>query len=137
MTRLAQEIAAELRRGQRRRRLLLLLLLAAAVVALVMVLHFGAGPGLGLGPSGDPGSGAAAAAPAPRRCALRLDATGLTVDGKPAERAAAIATCATAGGADVVVTGSARQGAWDELRQGLAQAGVPAFVRGRAAPAAP
>lgn len=68
------------------------------------------------------------------RCQLRLDGAGLWELGATGqakvEVAAAVKSCKEAGGADVVITGDARQGAWDELRAALDGAGVPAFVRG-------
>jgi hypothetical protein len=66
----------------------------------------------------------------PPRCQVRLDATGLTLAGSPSERAAAVAACAKAGAADVVVTGEAPQGAWDALKGELDKAGVKTYVRG-------
>jgi len=64
------------------------------------------------------------------RCELRLDAAGLHLSGRPATHDAVLAGCRTAGAADVVVTGDAAQGAWDELRALLAGAGIKAYVRG-------
>jgi hypothetical protein len=75
-----------------------------------------------------------APAPEPVRCQLRLDGGGLWQLGATGQEqvavAAAAAACKQAGGADVIVTGDARQGAWDELRAALDAAGVPSFVRG-------
>lgn len=79
--------------------------------------------------------------PAPARCQLRLDGNGLWLLGatgqEQVEAAAAVAACQRAGGADVVVTGDAKQGAWDELKRALDEAGVASFVRGGGAPSAP
>jgi hypothetical protein len=66
----------------------------------------------------------------PPRCQVRLDASGLTLAGSPAERTAVIAACKEMGAADVVVTGDAAQGQWDALREALEKAGVKAYVRG-------
>lgn len=79
---------------------------------------FGAGEGTG------EGTAKKAADVSPKRCQLRLGATGITVDGKAATQAEAVAACKAAGGADVVVTGDARQGDWDALRSALDEAGV-------------
>lgn len=125
--------------------------LAGLVVLAVVYLRCGGGGfgfgGGGLGVGG--GSGVGLRSPAtPRplsgdekgrdagalRCQLRLDGTGLWQLGATGqakvEVAAAVASCKAAGGADVVITGDARQGAWDELRAALDGAGVPSFVRG-------
>ncbi len=76
--------------------------------------------------------------PAPARCQLRLDGGGLWQLGatgqEKMEVAAAVAACKQAGGADVTVTGDARQGAWDELKRALDEEGVASFVRGGGAP---
>ncbi len=75
------------------------------------------------------------------RCQLRLDSGGLWLLGATGQAqtdvAAAVSSCKVAGGADVVITGDARQGAWDELRAALDAAGVPSFVRGGGAPTTP
>lgn len=75
------------------------------------------------------------------RCQLRLDSGGLWLLGATGQSqtdvASAVSSCKESGGADVVITGDARQGAWDELRAALDAAGVPSFVRGGGAPAAP
>jgi hypothetical protein len=82
-----------------------------------------------------------AASKEPLRCQLRLDSGGLWLLGATGQAqtdiAAAVASCKEAGGADVVVTGEARQGAWDELRAALDAAGIPSFVRGGGAPTTP
>ena len=134
-------VAKVLARRRRRRRLFAAAVVAVLVLALLAIRcggGFGLGGGDGLGGRrGDPGSGAgpgSGSARAPARCQLRVDATGVTVDGKPASTAAAVAACR--GGADVVVTGDARQGAWDELARALAAAGVATAVRGAGAPVA-
>ncbi|MEZ4361160.1 MAG: hypothetical protein R3B48_13325 [Kofleriaceae bacterium] len=70
------------------------------------------------------------------RCQLRLDGGGLWLLGSTGqalvEVPGAVESCKAAGGADVVITGEARQGAWEELRAALEAAGVPSFVRGAA-----
>jgi hypothetical protein len=95
--------------------------------------------GLGGGGSVSKGKEPVTSPPAPRedgqlRCQLRLDGAGLWLLGPTGqlqtEVAAAVASCKVSAGADVVITGEARQGAWDELRAELAAAGVAVFVRG-------
>lgn len=63
---------------------------------------------------------------------MRLDASGLSLDGAASDQAAVMTACKAAGGADVVVTGDAVQGAWDGLRVALLEAGVEVYVRGAA-----
>jgi hypothetical protein len=128
-------------------------LIVALIALAVWYLRCG-GRGYGLGPGGiepvgvpdeptrpnalvspDPrGSAAGDGAGAARRCQLRLDSGGLWMLGGAGQTqvdvAAAVASCQEAGGADVVVTGEATQGGWDELRAALDAAGVPSFVRG-------
>ncbi|MBK7194184.1 MAG: hypothetical protein IPH80_17020 [Myxococcales bacterium] len=128
-------VAKVLARQRRRRRLFAAAVIAALVIALLAIRcggGFGLGGGDGLGGGrGGAGTGSGSAR-APARCQIRVDATGVTVDGKPATPAAAVAACR--GGADVVVTGDARQGTWDELARALAAAGVATAVRGAGAP---
>jgi len=104
---------------------MLLALVAAAALYLRCGQGFGLG-GQGKG-SGEPGSVRTIAAPA--RCAIRVSASGITVDGKPMRRDEAVAACKATAGADVVVTGDARQGDWDDLRSALDAAGVATFLR--------
>lgn len=125
---------------------------AAAVVAAVLLAPWKrCGAELGFWPGGGPGEGEpdrpkTASGPggpgggdeAPRpRCKIRLDASGLALDGAAADQAAVVTACKSAGGADVVVTGDAVQGAWDGLRAALIEAGVEVYVRGAADGAAP
>jgi hypothetical protein len=86
------------------------------------------GKGWGLGGSSD-GSGNESDAPAPtRRCAVRVDAAGIQVDGTPADVDATVATCRAAGAADILVTGAAIQGIVDRLLAALRAAGVSLHV---------
>jgi len=128
-------VAKVLARQRRRRRLFAAAVIAVLIIALLAIRcggGFGLGGGAGLGGGrGGAGTGSGSAT-TPARCQLRVDATGVTVDGKPATPAAAVAACR--GGADVVVTGDARQGTWDELARALAAAGVATAVRGAGAP---
>ncbi|MDB4953235.1 MAG: hypothetical protein JWO36_804, partial [Myxococcales bacterium] len=80
----------------------------------------GDGSGKGTGTATDAG---------PRRCSIRVAAGGITVDGKPATRDQALQICRHTAGADVVVTGDARQGDWDQLKALLDAAKVHVFVR--------
>jgi hypothetical protein len=106
-----------------------LLVLLAAVIAAAVYLRCGNGWGLGgMGGGGIAGSGSPAA---PKRCALKVTATGIIVDGKPLARDAAVAACKSAGGAIVTVTGDAREGDWTELEQALEAAHVPFDRHGR------
>lgn len=128
-------VAKVLARQRRRRRLFAAAVIAVLIIALLAIRcggGFGLGGGAGLGGDrGGAGTGSGSAS-APARCQLRVDAAGVTVDGKPSTSAAAVAACR--GGADVVVTGDARQGTWDELARALAVAGVATAVRGAGAP---
>ncbi len=65
------------------------------------------GAGKGDGRSKGPGSAVGSTA-GPRRCAIRLSRAGLP---------------------DVIVTGDARQGDWDELRAALEAANIPIYKR--------
>ena len=49
--------------------------------------------------------------------------------GKIVKRDVAVTKCKKTSGADVVVTGDARQGDWDELRAALEAAGVAVYVK--------
>lgn len=117
-----------------------LLVVGAIVAAAVLAfLYLQCGSGWGFGPGSGKGEGKGSARPAVStpldaavpRCQLRVDAAGVALEGKPVEIAAAVAACDKAGAADVVVTGDARQGQWDQLKAALDGAGVKSFVRGR------
>ncbi len=126
------------RKPRRLRKLIVLAAIAALIVLAAMYATcghgFGLGGGGGTGLSPGSGSGSASAppsaakkAPVPR-CQVRVDATGIHVDGKDVDQAGAIAACKPAGAADVLVTGDAVQGTWDALRTALDQAGVATYV---------
>lgn len=126
----AKDVAKQLDRRQLRRKLLVWVLVIGAIVAAVLFLTCGRGWGLGGAGKGE-GSGSSAPADAgPKRCAIRVTATGLTLDGTASTRDAIVKAC-TGATADVVVTGDARQGDWDDLKAALERAGIPVFVKQR------
>src|SRR5438445_3123215 len=109
MTEFAKDVAKQLDRRQRRRRLMVLGGWAALVVLAAIYLRCGRGWGIG-GKGGDGTGTAAGSSQLERRCAIRVAAAGITVDGKSMSKPDAVAACAKTHGADVVVTGDARQG---------------------------
>jgi hypothetical protein len=126
-----RRLAKELDRRRMRRRMTVWTALVGAVIAGAMYLRCGKGWGTG---GKGPGEGGTPTAPATTddaaaRCSIRLTASGITVAGKPATREDAIAACTAKSGADVLITGDARQGDWDELRTALEAAGIPFFTR--------
>ncbi|MDX2090518.1 MAG: hypothetical protein SFX73_21850 [Kofleriaceae bacterium] len=135
---LASEVAKQLDRRHMRRKILVLGALTGAIVFAVTHLTCGKGFGIGGKGKGDgdgkgkgPGSGTIAVTvdAAPARCAVRVHAKGITVDGKDATRDQAVTACKAAPGADVVITGDARQGDWEALKTALEQAGVTIYSR--------
>jgi hypothetical protein len=112
-----------------RRRLTGWTALLAAVVAGAMYLRCGQGFGLG-GAGKGPGEGPGSVRPLtePRRCAIRVTAGGITVDGKSMLRDQAVEVCKAAAGADVVITGDAREGNGADLLTALQTAGVTNIV---------
>jgi hypothetical protein len=120
------------RRGLSFRTYILLAAIAAGVIvgSYLQCGGLGLGPGFGFGKGAGSGTASAptatatttGAAPAP--CKIRLDGSGLSVDGKPATASEAAAACRASGTADLVVTGDARSGTYDELRAALDAAGV-------------
>jgi hypothetical protein len=130
---LARDVARQIEKRARRRKLIWWCAIAALVIAAFVYLRCGRGWGTGgSGEGGGTGSAGQPAAPpidARARCAIRVTASGIAVDGKPATRDEAVAACRAVGAADVVVTGDAREGEWTELRDALDAAGVRAFVK--------
>lgn len=126
----ARDVAKQIDRRRTRRRLTRWTALLALVLAAAAYLRLGGGLGrLGLG-NGDGDDGDARRPLAgPQRCAIRVSAAGITVGGKPMARDAAIAACKGAPGADVVVTGDAREGDWQDLRAALEAAGIAVHQR--------
>jgi hypothetical protein len=125
----AKQIAKQLDRRQTRRKLLVLAALVTALIAAISYLTCGDGFGIGgrgkgSGAGAGSGLGSAMVDAGPRRCAIRIDGAGTTVDGKPATPEEVVAICKAATGADVTVTGDARQGDWDTLRAALEAAEI-------------
>lgn len=128
----AKEVAKALDYRQRRRKLVGLLAVAAVIAAVILYGTCGGGFGLGKGTGEGDGSGSARAVidTGPRRCRLVVSADGITVDDKKTTRDAAITACkAAGGGADVIVTGDAREGDWKQLEAALTAAKIEVFVR--------
>lgn len=129
----AKDVAKQLDRRRLRRKLVVFALFIALIVLAVTYVTCGRGWGLGGAGKGE-GSGPGSSAPrdaGPSRCAIRVTAEGILLDGTRATREAAVAACKVTTGADVVVTGDARQGDWDALRAALEAAGVPIFTKQR------
>lgn len=125
---LAKDVAKQLDRRQLRRKLLLWGLVIGAIVAAVLFLTCGRGWGLGGAGKGE-GSGSSAPADAgPKRCAIRVTANGMTLDGVASNKEAIVTAC-TGATADVVVTGDARQGDWEELKTALERANITVFLK--------
>ena len=130
---LAKDVAKNLDRRHTRRRVATLGALAAAIALAVSYLTCGQGFGLG-GKGKGKGEGVGSAIVkdvGPRRCMIRVSATGITIDGKKATSKSAVAACKDTTGADVVVTGDARQGDWDELRRALEAAKIAVYKLGQ------
>jgi len=128
----AKDVAKQLDRRQRRRRLVVLGGGATAIVLAVMYLRCGHGWGLGgdgAGSGPGAGSGAESVSSAPKRCEVRVAKAGITVSGQAATRDAAVAACKPLGAADVVVTGDAREGDWEDLRRALEAAKIDIALR--------
>lgn len=123
----AKAIARELDRRHRRRRLVVLGGFLALAVLAFLYARCGSGWGLGGGGGGGTGAGSASARAALPRCAVRVTPKGLERDHKASTREAIVHDCPQ--GVDVVVTGNARQGDWDELRRALDAAHIPVFTR--------
>lgn len=134
---LARDMAKHLDRRQMRRKLVFWALLVGAIVLAALYLTCGKGFGLGgkgkgagKGEGAGPGPGSVQpllSAPVdagPIRCEVRVAASGITVGGKPATVDEAVAACKAATGTDVLVTGGARQGDWEDLKAAFERAGI-------------
>lgn len=133
--RLASDVAKHLDHRQMRRKLFLWALLIGAIV--LAALYLRCGQGLGLGGKGK-GKGAGAGAgsgsvqpllspPAdagPFRCEIRVAASGITAGGKPVTVEEAVAACKGATAAEVLVTGGARRGDWEDLKAAFDRAEI-------------
>lgn len=121
----ARDVAKQLDRRRTRRRMTLWTTLLALVIAAAAYLRLGGGLGV-LGLGGGAGSSGDERRPLvrPERCAIRVSAAGITVGGKAMARDAAVAACKDAPGADVVVTGDAREDDWQALQAALHAAHV-------------
>jgi murein DD-endopeptidase MepM/ murein hydrolase activator NlpD len=86
--------------------------------------------GSGTGDGGGAGAGSSSSLPLPtttvepRRCKVRVASNGITVDGKPTTVAEAVAACKSTQGAEVVVTGGARQSDFEAMQTALQRAGI-------------
>jgi hypothetical protein len=122
----ARDVAKHVDRRRLRRRMTIWRALLALIVAAATYLRCGSGFGVGTGTGDNNGAGEGPVRPVagPKRCAVRVAPGGITVDGKPMSRDEAVEACKAATGADVVVTGDAREGDWQDLRAALEAAGV-------------
>lgn len=135
---LTKDVAKELERRKRRRRLVALAVWIAAIVAAVLYLRCGSGWGTG---GAGPGSGGKQAAPGTvdpnKRCQLKVDAAGVMLENKRMHREEAVEICKRTTGAEVTVTGDAREGDWAQLRAALTAAHVDVIVHEPHGPAKP
>ena len=98
--------------------------------ALLFLLLF-RGRGFGLGGSGGDGragNGDAGSATRSAPCKVRIDASGIEVDGVPADVATTTEVCRAAGSAEVRATGAAITGVIAEVVHALKEAGVDVWA---------
>ena len=133
---LAKNVARQLDKQRVRRKMRTYAVFGVLLVAAIMFVRCGSGWGLGGTGKGEgkgagkgPGSGATKGSAA-QRCTIRVAADGIFVDGAKKSRDEAVALCKKTDGAMVTVTGDARQGDWDELREALQAVGVKIYIRG-------
>jgi len=132
MTDFANDVAKALHKRMRRRKLAFFAVGAALIAALVYFVTCGHGFGLGgQGKGSGVGPGVVAASDAgPSRCLVRVSVAGYTVDGKTdATKDDVVAACKKTSGAEVTVTGDAREGSWTELKAALEAAHVAVYQR--------
>ena len=128
-----RDVAKQIERRRTRRKLVLWGGLVAAIALAIMYgtcgHGWGLGAGTGKGAGVGPGSvkGLISADATPRRCAIRIAASGITVDAKPATREQAVVACKATTGADVLVAGDTKQADWDALETVLGTAGITIF----------
>jgi len=132
--RFAKDVAKHLDRRRMRRRLFGWTLVLGAIALAASYLTCGQGFGLGgkgpgKGEGSGPGSGPIEAListddAGPRRCQIRVAAGGIAVDGKPATVDEALAACKGVTAAEVLVTGGAREGDWEDLKTAFDRAGI-------------
>ena len=134
--RFAKDVAKHLDRRRMRRKFAFWT--SALGLAVLAVMYVTCGRGFGIGGKGEgsgsgrgsgSGSVVAIADAGPQRCQIRVTADGIAVDGMKMTRDEAVAACKVTTGADVVVTGDARQGDWDALKAALDAAGVALFTK--------
>ena len=130
----AKEVAKHLDRRQQRRKLVVGTTFVGLAVLAALYLRCGHGWGLGGTGSGNgtgagSGSAVATADAGPKRCQIRVEPKQILVDGAPHTRDQAVAICRHTAGADVVVTGDARHGDWEDLRAALEAAKVDVLLK--------
>ena len=125
----ARDVARQLDRRRTRRRLTVWSALLALIIAAASYLRFGGGLGaLGLGGGRGDGDGQSRTLAGPQRCAIRISASDLTVNGRPTPRDAAIAACKDAPGVDIFPTGDVRHGDVEALEAAIQAAGAKDVV---------
>jgi hypothetical protein len=131
--RFAKDVAKHLDRRRMRRKVFgWMIVLGAAVLAafyLTCGRGWGLGKGAGKGPGSGPGSGSVNALLSPHdagpsRCHVRIAAAGIAVDGKPATVEEAVAACKGVEASEVLVTGGAREGDWEDIKAAFDRAGI-------------
>jgi hypothetical protein len=122
---LARDVAKQLDRRRIKRKMGLWTALFGLVAAAALYLRCGDGFGLGGGRGfGGGDDSPRRVASSGLRCAIRLSASGIAVDGKKMSRDQAVHKCADVGGAYILVTGDARHGDKEELIDALKAAGI-------------
>jgi hypothetical protein len=125
----ARDVARQIDRRRTRRRLTVWTALLALVIAAASYLRFGGGLGaLGLGGGRGDGDEQSRTLAGPERCAIRISASDLTVNGRPTSRDAAIAACKVAPGVDIFPTGDVRHGDVEALEAAVKAAGAKDVV---------
>jgi len=128
-----KQVAKELEKRARRRKVIWLGVWGALIVLAVLYLRCGQGWGTGGAGEGEGGSSATTSTSTNKnsehkRCQVRIDATGLKVDGKGANRDTVVEACRLAGGAELFITGDARHGDVLALQAALSAAKIDTLV---------